>query len=86
MVSGTGALLPPLGRTVFARTGAGEDPVEQEAVAAGWGRDGAVLQPFCSEGWAAWGSAFLLTGSQGDDPGTAASVEISSFEVTCADS
>ena len=64
VVSCTGALLLSFSRTVLALPGAGEDPVEQEEVTAGSGRDGAVLQPFCSEGWAAWGSSFLLTESR----------------------
>lgn len=61
---GTRGLLP-LGRTVLALPGAGEDPVEQEEVTTGSGQDRTVLQPFCSEGWAAWGSSFLLTESRG---------------------
>lgn len=61
----TGALPQPFGRTTLALPGAGRDPVGQEEVTAGSGRDGAALQPFSSEGWAAWGSSFLLTECQG---------------------
>lgn len=56
--------LLPLGRTVLALPGAGEDPVEQEEVSGGSGSDGAALQPF----WAAQGSSFLSMESQGMIP------------------
>ena len=37
-------------------------------MAADSGQDGAMLQPFCSEGWAAWGSSVLLSETQGMIP------------------